>query len=45
MFSENTLLLYQQDLKLGLYFVKWQLSLKKGCYICNIMLVSKTTKT
>ena len=25
MFSENTLMLYQQDLTLGPYFVKWQL--------------------
>ena len=26
MFSENTLMLYQQDLQLGPYFVKWQLA-------------------
>ena len=30
MFSENTLMLYQQDLELGLYFVKWQLAIDQG---------------
>ena len=30
MFSENTLLLSQQDLKLGPYFVKWQLEIDRG---------------
>ena len=26
MFSENALLMYQQDLQLGPYFVKWQMA-------------------
>ena len=30
MFSENTLLLYQQDLQLGPYFVRWQLGIDQG---------------
>ena len=30
MSSENTLVLYQQDLQLGQYFVKWQLALYRG---------------
>ena len=30
MFSENTLMLYQQDLKLSPYFVKWQLAIDRG---------------
>ena len=30
MFSENTLKLYQQDLQLGPYFVKWQLPIVPG---------------
>ena len=30
MFSENALMLYQQDLQLGLYFVKWQLVIVQG---------------
>ena len=30
MFSENTLLLYQQDLQLGPYFEKWQLAIDQG---------------
>ena len=29
-FSENTLILYQQDLQLGSYFVKWQLVIDRG---------------
>ena len=27
MFSENNLMLYQQDLQLGPHFVKWQLGI------------------
>ena len=27
MFSENTLMMYQQDLQLGPYFVKWHLAI------------------
>ena len=30
MFSSNTLMLYQQDLQLGPYFLKWQLVIDKG---------------
>ena len=30
MFSENNLMLYQQDLQLGTYFVKWQLVIDQG---------------
>ena len=30
MFSENTLMLYHQDLELGPYFVKWQLVIDQG---------------
>ena len=30
MFTENTLMLYQQDLQLGLYFVEWQLTIDQG---------------
>ena len=30
MFSENTVMLYQQDLQLGTDFVKWQLSIDQG---------------
>ena len=30
MFSENTLMLHQQDLQLGPYFVKWQLVINRG---------------
>ena len=30
MFSENILMLYQQDLQLGPYFVKWQLVIDQG---------------
>ena len=30
MFSGNTLVLYLQDLQLGLYFVKWQLAIDRG---------------
>ena len=30
MFSENTLLLYQKDLQLVPYFVKWQLAIDGG---------------
>ena len=30
MFSDNTLMLYQQDLELGPYFVKWQLAIDGG---------------
>ena len=30
MFSENTLMLYQQDLELGPYFVKLQLAIDQG---------------
>ena len=30
MFSENTLLLYQQDLQLGPYLEKWQLAIDQG---------------
>ena len=29
MFFENILMLYQQDLQLGQYFVKWQLVIKQ----------------
>ena len=29
-FSENTLMLHQHDLQLGLYFVKWQLGIDRG---------------
>ena len=29
-FSENTLMLYQQDLQLGQYFLKWQLAIDRG---------------
>ena len=29
-FSENTLMLHQHDLKLGLHFVKWQLGIDIG---------------
>ena len=30
MFSENILMLYQHYLKLGPYFVKWQLAIDRG---------------
>ena len=30
MFSENTLILYQQDLQLDPYFLKWQLAIDQG---------------
>ena len=30
MFSENTLMLYQQGLQLGPYFVKWQMGMDWG---------------
>ena len=30
MFSENALMLYQQDLQLGPYFVKWHLAIDQG---------------
>ena len=36
MFSENTLMLYQQGIKLGPYFVKWQLAIDGGLPIFPI---------
>ena len=30
MFSENILMLHQQDLLLGPYFVKWQMTIDQG---------------
>ena len=31
-FSENTLILYQQELELGPYFVIWQLAIDRGLH-------------
>ena len=30
MFSEDTLMVYQQDLQLGQYFVEWQQAIDRG---------------
>ena len=48
MFSANTLMLYQQDLQLGPYFVKWQLAIEGGpdfpLIILQIFIVAQIPK-
>ena len=38
MSSENTLVLYQQDLQLGQYFVKWQLAIEWPMFSENTLM-------
>ena len=43
MFSEHTLMLYQQDLEVGPYFAKWQLMIDQGWPRFPIKKIGKIT--